>query len=230
MSINKEGSPNPSAKLVGTINGIAKELSKFSSVTYLDDLQLSDGLLSGSIRSAAVIACSDMGWLVPYVCSSANVQLFLFQNFGHDFTAGGFVETVVGQGVEHVVVYGHSLCEYTRFLAKSALDQSNRDIQSFKNRELLELYSVALDSDNENNWKDLAQFNVLSELKRLLDDPAISSIAAQGRLKLHGWLYESRESQLEVFDPKHQTFMGQKFKLPDSVIVRFVPDVSRDLS
>jgi len=217
MSRKEERAPKSSAKLADTINGIAKELSKFSCVRYLDDLQLSDGLLSGAIKSAAVVACSDMGGLVPYLCSAANVRLYLFQNFGHDFATGGFVETVVGQGVEDVVVYGHSLCEYTKFRARANVDQQTRD-----------LYSVALDSDDEAVWRDVGRFNVLLVMKRLLDDPTISPIAAQGMLKVHGWFYESGQKQLEVFDPKHRVFMGQQLKLPDSLIVKYGPLETHD--
>lgn len=223
MSWKEEQASKPSANSADAINGIAKELSEFSCVRYLDDLQLSDGLLSGAIKSAAVIACSDMGGLVPYVCSSANVQLFLFQNFGHDFATGGFVETVVGQGVEDVVVYGHSLCEYTKFRAKASIDQPARDFQSCESRGGLELYSVALDSDSETVWKDVGRFNVLWQMKRLLADPRISPIAEQGRLKVHGWFYESGENQLEVFDPINRAFMRQQLKLPDSLVVKYVP-------
>ena len=82
-----------------TIAGIAREVSSFPCVSYLDDVAMSDGLLCGSIGSAAVVACSDMGWLVPYVCSSRDVQLNLFQNFGHSFATGGLVENIVGQGI-----------------------------------------------------------------------------------------------------------------------------------
>ncbi|MBX9949950.1 MAG: carbonic anhydrase [Candidatus Obscuribacterales bacterium] len=217
MSRKEERAPKSSAKLADTIDGIAKELSKFSCVSYLDDLQLSDGLLSGAIRSAAVIACSDMGGLVPYLCSSANVRLYLFQNFGHDYATGGFVETVVGQSVENVVVYGHSVCEYTKFRARAAVDQPTRD-----------LYAVALDSDDEAVWRDVGRFNVLFVMKQLLADPTISPIAEQGRLKVHGWFYESGENHLEVFDPKHRAFIGQQLKLPDSLIVKYGPLETHD--
>ncbi len=228
MSRKEERAPKSSAKLADTINGIAEELSEFSCVRYLDDLQLSDGLLSGAIESAAVIACSDMGLSVPYVCSSANVKLFLFQNFGHDFAAGGFVETLVGQGVEDVVVYGHSPCKYTKFRARTAIDQSTRDSQLCESRDRLELYSVALDSQCETVWSDVGRFNVLFEMKRLLADPTISPIVAQGRLKVHGWFYESGENQLEVFDPMNRAFMRQQLKLPDSITVKFAPHETLD--
>ncbi len=225
--LNLAMNENPSS----TIDGIAKELSKFPCVSYLDDVQLSDGLLEGSIASAAVIACSDMGWQVPYVCSAANVQLFLFQDFGHHHTNGGFNETLVESGIANVVVYGHSVCAYTRFLAKSARDNQNGDfLQSVATNHQLQLCLDALESDNETLWEKVGQFNVLQELKGMLADPVIAPLAARGKLRLHGWFYTSANRQLHVFDPANEAFTAVKRterpELPDSLALNFVTDRS----
>lgn len=47
-----------------SITEIAKEVAQHPFVTYLDDVQLSDGLLAGAIKNAAVNACSDMGLIL----------------------------------------------------------------------------------------------------------------------------------------------------------------------
>lgn len=186
-----------------TITGITKELSRFPCVTYLDDIELSDSLLAGSKKSAAVIACSDMGCWLPYVCSSANVKLFLFQNFGHQFATGGLVETILNSGIETVVVYGHSPCEYTKFVAKSEFS----DLSSTSKIEN-QLYAAAIESDDQGAWRKIGQFKVLNELKRMLADPVIAPLAATGKLMLHGWFYNSNARQLEVFDPKQESFIA----------------------
>lgn len=211
-----------------TSTGIAKELSELPCVTYLDDVQLSDGLLAGSIKNAAVIACSDMGWLVPYVCSSAKVQLFLFQNFGHQFGSGGFVETVVGSGVEHVFVYGHSVCEYTKFLARSIDQPAGGVLKPNETNDQLELYSAAIESDSEAVWENVGQYNVLLELKRMLADPLIATMTTAGMLKAHAWFYNSTTHQLEVFDPARKAFIVPNAKLSDSSVIKFVPGEGHD--
>ncbi len=212
-----------------TIDGIANEISKHSCVSYLDDVQLSDGLLAGSIKNAAVIACSDMGWLVPYVCSSAKVQLFLFQNFGHQFESGGFVETVVGSGVEHVFVYGHSVCEYTKYLARSIDDQPvGAVLKPNETKDQLELYSAAIESDSEAVWESVGKYNVLLELKRMLADPLIATKTTTGTLKAHAWFYNSTTHQLEVFDPAREVFIIPNAMLSDSSVIKFVPGEGHD--
>jgi len=187
-----------------TICGIAHQISESAGITYLDDVQLSDGLLSGSIKTAAVVACSDMGAWVPFVCSSPNVQLFLFQNFGHHFDTAGVVETLVRARIENVVVYGHSDCEYTKFLAKS------EQCLSTDKEERRRLYEGALQSDSEAVWKTVGQYNVLNELKKMLADPVVAPLTASGRLCIHGWFYDATIRQLEVFDPEQRAFMVVK--------------------
>lgn len=185
-----------------TIGGIASEISKNPCVTYLDDVQLSDSLVSGSMKNAAVVACSDMGAWVPYVCSSPSVKLFLFQNFGHHFECGGMVETIVGTEIQNVVVYGHSDCEYIKFLAKP----ENSD--KAKTEEQRQLYATALESESEEAWKTVGQYNVLIELKQMLADSIIGPLAASGKVNLHGWFYDAVAAQVEVFDPKKKAFIA----------------------
>ena len=226
MSINGQN-PATLSNLTEGIAAIAKGLSKLPCISYLDDVQLSDGLLAGSIKNAAVIACSDMGWLVPYVCSSARVQLYLFQNFGHSFASGGFVETVARARVEHVFVYGHSVCEYTKHLARSVDDPKGRNVLK-PSEDQLELYSAAVIADTEAVWKNVGQYNVLLELKKMLADPLIATMTASGFLNLHGWFYNSTNHQLEVFDSARQAFIVPNAKLSDSTVIKFVPCEGHD--
>lgn len=187
---------------VSRIGGIADEICKHRCVAYLDDVQLSDGLLSGSMKNAAVVACSDMGALLPYVCSSPNVKLFLFQDFGHHFASCGMVETIVGAEIRNVVVYGHSDCDYIKFLARP------ENCHHAKNDEQRRLYATAIESDSESAWKTVGQYNVLSELKEMLADPVTGRLAASGKLNLHGWFFDAAASQIEVFDPGTKAFIG----------------------
>ena len=205
-------------------NLLADRLSDFRGVEFLDDLQLSDGLVSGSIAGAAVIACSDMGWLLRYVCSDDSVNLHLFQNFGHRFDTGGFFETIIDSKVEQVVVYGHSPCDYSRFRARALVEQpSSNFFDDDKSGEMLEVYSLAVDSDDESIWQKVGRYNVLFELLKMAEHPAIEAACSKGMLKLHGWFFNAESAQLEVFDPSKAKFVEQRFKLDQSAVVRFLP-------
>ena len=213
---------------INTIEGIAKEVSKFSCVEYLDDIQLSDGLIDGTIKSAAVIACSEMGWLVPYVCSSETAQLHLFQNFGHNFDTGGLTETLIDSRIEKLIVYGHSDCEYKKFSLKS---KSKKQLSANQggckeDGHLTEMYSQALESNDQELWSRIGQYDVLNEIKKMMMNPLIASLAKQNILSLHGWFYIATTRQLEVFDPQKEKFTMPGSELNGSQVMKFTPDKS----
>lgn len=177
-----------------TFNLLADRLSQFGSVGFLDDVQLSDGLVTGAITGAAVIACSDMGWLLRYVCSERDVNLHLFQNFGHRFDSGGFVETVLNLGLETIIVYGHSPCGFAQYQGREGPEAVRRGVLE----EMLRMLEVG-------------RIGELAAEKEIL-------------VRVHGWFYDSENQQLEVFDPGRKSFVEQISRLDYSPKVRFVPD------
>ncbi|MBX9694330.1 MAG: hypothetical protein K2Z81_18235, partial [Cyanobacteria bacterium] len=110
--------------------------------------------------------------------------------------------------------YGHSGCEYTKFLAKSAGDKQKNDFQSDERESQLGLYSAAFDSNSEALWEEVGRYKVLLELKRMLADSVIGELAAQERISLHGWFYKSARKQLEVFDPRQEAFHAVSISEP----------------
>lgn len=180
---------------------IADRLLQFKSVELLDDVQLSDGLLDGSIAGAAVIACSDMGWLLRYVCSDPDANLHLFQNFGHRTDSGGFVETVLDKRLETIIVYGHSPCGFAKYQAKEAPSE-------------------------DFDWLEVGRRGVLEEMLRMLEESRIGELAANEKLRLrvHGWFYNSESQHLEVFDPVRKSFVEQISRLDYEPRIKFVPD------
>ncbi|MBX9690266.1 MAG: hypothetical protein K2X27_26370 [Candidatus Obscuribacterales bacterium] len=153
---------------------LAREVSKISSVSYFDDVQLSDALLAGQAQAACLIACSDMGAYLPYVCSDPTVKLHVFQNFGHSCLAGGVFETMAYTAIEHFIVYGHFDCRYAK----------DRDA------ELLE--------KDPSLREELERYNVLRELRTFADNATGLPLK---NLKLHGWVHDKRQGHLQIFDP-----------------------------
>lgn len=205
----------------------ARTISLSPNVSYIDDVQLSDGLLSGSIKNAAVVACSDMGWLVPYVCSSADVQLHLFQNFGHRVATGGFVENIFRAKIQNVIVYGHSVCEYTRYLADpKRANARDSHLPDGLDRLREEFYSNALESNSEEAWDAVGKFNVLCEISQLIREPLLKPLLSSGKLNIHGWFYKSEGRRLEVLEPTLEKFIVPKAKLQYGSVIKFVPDES----
>ncbi len=197
---------------------LAKEMSELSSVTYLNDVQLSDRLLSGNISAAIIFAYSDMGWQLPYVCSSPAARLFLFQTFGHRFSDGGGVEAMLRADVSDVIVYGHSNCYFARLPACAG--QHNAQAKTlvskyfeFEHASQKKYYAENLESEDQALGLKLGRRNVLNEIKTMFLYPAIVGRASKGQLRFHAWLYDSENRILEIFDPKTKAFISSQAKV-----------------
>ena len=50
------------------------------------------------------------------------------------------------------------------------------------------------------------ELNVLLQLSNLCEQPAVAAAIAEGRLQLHGWVYDIGEGAVRAFDPTTGTF------------------------
>lgn len=189
------------------------ELPAYPFVTYLDDVQLSDQLQAGEIQGALLVACSDMGAMLPFVCADPKANLLIFQDIGHRCWQDG-IASLLGRGsvYDHLVVYGHTDCKFARFLIEEAqLWQLGYGslAKSFQveAQSALRQYGRNLTKDENQNWRRLNEWNVLSELKCALLHPGVLERALNSQLQFHGWLYVAEKNQLAVFDPETEQFL-----------------------
>lgn len=189
---------------------LATEMSQLPFVTYLDDVQLGDRLISGDISAAMLFACSDMGLHLPYVCSSATARLCVFQTFGHNYSAEA--QTVMCQGVSDVIFYGHSNCKFLKFLAKAEHTEEEEALISkyFQAEHMAQknyLPKQFASENSEQQWLDICRRNVLNEIKSMLSYPDIEALANKGVLRFHAWFLQSDTNTLEIFDPASRAFV-----------------------
>ena len=65
-------------------------------------------------------------------------------------------------------------------------------------------HSEALRAGGTDNLDDLIERNVLLQLEHLATYPSVQAAQAEGRIELHGWVYDIGSGQVRVFD-------GEKF-------------------
>lgn len=196
---------------------LREELAQKAYITYLDDLQLSDDLQSGAIKGCAVITCADMGIQLPYVCSAPEANMLIFQNLGHSVLQSGVVDFLEGAEIDNIIVYGHSDCEFTRFLARP--DERNEEGSELVSRHfqlesafMIREYGESQEIDTE-SWLRANEWRVLNELRQLLAHPKILHRADGGQLSLHGWIHSEEQNNLKVFDPARKRFVSNMEEL-----------------
>jgi len=181
-----------------------EELSLVPAVKLLTDIDLSDGLAAGSISYAVLVCCSGMGLSLPYVCRDENARILTFQSFGHKCSYSAIAELLANDLVSNLIVYGHSNCEFTRFLQKAREQGSSEE-------QLLRQWDPSACEEVESgqiwrfftgdNWLLMNELQVLAELKAVLQYPNVLARAESGKLSLHGWMYHEKIRKLQVYHP-----------------------------
>lgn len=171
-------------------------------ISYLNDVDLSDGLLAGTISGAVIIGCSDHGWL-PYVCSTPQANLLIFQNFGHQVLHAGIVESLIAGQVTDLIVYGHSNCEFNRLMADDNIHSPA--VQQFINSNFYSVKNAVQQQLARCDWSDsekidaLSKWRVLRELELVLDNVELRYKVERNQIRLHAWYLQS-DGKLSVFD------------------------------
>lgn len=179
-------------------------LHRFQAGYFKSHQDLFESLSHGQNPRILFITCSDSR-IDPNLITQANVgELFVIRNAGNiipPFGAtnggeGAAVEyAIAALGIEQVIVCGHSHCGAMKGLLK--MSQLAEDMplvyewlkQAEATRRLIkENYSHV---PEENLLRITVAENVLTQLENLSTYPIIRSRLHQGKLSLHGWVYNT---------------------------------------
>ena len=176
-------------------------------------------LAAGQHPEALFITCSDSRINPNLLTQTEPGELFIIRNAGNivpPFGAanGGEAATiefaVVGLGVQDIILCGHSHCgamkgllspesltklptmaawlahaEATRWVARQRYSERSED----------ELLNITI------------QENVLMQLENLRTHPAVAVAVANGKLRLHGWVYKFETGQVFGYSPQEGQFL-----------------------
>jgi carbonic anhydrase len=187
-------------------------------------------LADGQHPEALFITCSDSRINPNLITHTEPGDLFIIRNAGNlvpPFGAanGGEAATIefaiVGLGVQDIIICGHSHCGAMKGLLHpetlSALPtmaswlshaEGTRWIarQRYANRTDSDLLNIAI------------QENVLVQLENLRTHPAVAVAVANGKLKLHGWVYKFETGQVFSYSPQEGQFISlAKSSVPEAV-------------
>jgi carbonic anhydrase len=179
---------------------------------------LFERLAEGQHPDALFITCSDSRISPNLITQTEPGELFIIRNAGNivppygaaNGGEGATIEfAVMGLGIEHIIVCGHSHCgamkgllhpeSLTRMPMMTAWlghAEATRRIaqQKYEDRPAEALLNVAI------------QENVLVQLENLRTHPAVAAGLASGKLKLHAWVYKIETGQVFAYDPQRGQF------------------------
>lgn len=177
------------------------------------------GLASGQNPGALFITCSDSRVQPTEFVSADPGDLFSDRSLGNIVPDVGSQETeatavieyaVLALRIEHIVVCGHSNCgAITALLDPSSL-ANMPTVASWLSNVGPTLENVQR-KHGVLTGKDLLEAtireNVLVQLEHVRRQPCVASRLDDGRVKLHGWVYEFETGMVFAHDPRLDRFV-----------------------
>ncbi|WP_330203230.1 carbonic anhydrase [Cyanobacterium sp. Dongsha4] len=195
-------------------------LHRFQAGYFKSHQDLFESLSHGQKPRILFITCSDSR-IDPNLITQANVgELFVIRNAGNiipPFGAtnggeGAAVEyAIAALGIEQVIVCGHSHCGAMKGLLKMSKLAEDMPLvyewlkQAEATRRLIkENYTHV---PEENLLRITVAENVLTQLENLSTYPIVRSRLHQGKLSLHGWVYNIERGEVLTYDPVVHDFV-----------------------
>jgi carbonic anhydrase len=163
------------------------------------------------------IACSDSRVVPELVTQAEPGELFVIRNAGnivpsHGPDPGGVSATieyaVAALGVTDIVLCGHSDCGAMTAIAKNKnLDHLPAVAGWLRHADAAKAITAAQHHHSDHEHLDaLVHENVITQLANLQTHPSVAVALKQGRLNLHGWVYDIESGQIEALDGTSQQF------------------------
>ncbi|QBR03724.1 carbonic anhydrase [Paraburkholderia pallida] len=157
------------------------------------------------------ISCSDSRMVPELVTQREPGDLFVIRNAGNIVPSFGpepggvsaSVEYAVGAlHVTDVVVCGHSDCgAMTAIAACHCLDHMPAVASWLRYADSAKAVNESREhSSDRERITSMVRENVIAQLRNLVTHPCVALALAQGRLALHGWVYDIESGSIEALD------------------------------
>lgn len=192
---------------------------EFLKTVHSADRELFEKLASGQSPDTMLVACSDSRVVPHLLFQSAPGDLFVLRNAGNivprassevSGEAAAVEFAVTSLRVRDIVVLGHSHCGAMRAVvdpsALGTLPLVERWLRhaSEARRAVRESFP---DADAETKLAAATEANVLAQLENLQSYPVVAGARAEGRLRLHGWVWQIDTGEVRAFDPPAGAFL-----------------------
>ena len=190
----------------------------FSKDVFPENRALFEELARGQAPHTLFIACADSRVSPDLITQARPGELFVLRNIGNIVPGYGemlggvsaVVEYAVSAlGVTDIVVCGHTDCGAMKALSDpqaSRLDEMPTVRSWLQNATAAHTAARTLTSrDGTDPMRRLIEQNVLLQLTHLRTHPSVAARMAEGRLFLHGWLYDIANGQIGVLDEASRT-------------------------
>ena len=164
------------------------------------------------------ISCSDSRMVPELVTQQEPGDLFVIRNAGNIVPSfgpepGGVSATVeyavAALGVTDVVICGHSDCgAMTAIATCKCLDHMPAVSNWLRYADSAKLVNESREHASESDRVDsMVRENVIAQLANIQTHPSVRLAQEQGRLNLHGWVYDIETGSIDALSSDRRTFV-----------------------
>ncbi len=206
--------------------GLAREHEEFVRAYAADERGfLEDLVRNGQHPLAFFVGCSDSRVIPELLTQAVPGELFVVRNvanllppFGRRIvSAGAALEFAVGHlEVRHIVVCGHELCGGVRAAIDRTVDPDAEPslAEWLTGLEPAVRRTEGAALDDGARWRRAVEENVLEQLRNATTYPVVAARLADGRIALHGWVFDLATGRLRVFDGTAGAFVAAGTLMP----------------
>jgi len=191
---------------------------KFRQSAYPDRANLFHSLAHAQTPGALFITCSDSRVIPELLTQQEPGSLFVIRNAGNIVPSYGpepggvsaSVEYAVAVlGVRDVVICGHSDCGAMGAIARRH-DLSHLPAVSgwLRHADAAKVINASHQYDtDEERVCALVRENVIAQFANLRTHPSVALALNQGKVRIHGWVYDIESGQIEALDGSSGKFV-----------------------
>lgn len=215
-----------------TVTRIMQGVLDFHDRVFDSKRELFEKLQAGQRPLALFITCADARINPNLLTQTEPGELFVLRNAGN--LVPPFGPSTGGEGatieyaikrlmVRDVIVCGHSHCGAMQALfTPGALDELPQVAAWLKHAspcvELLQVRAASLPAAEMARL--VAEQNALLQLDHLRTYPLVQKAIAEGRLRLHAWVYEFERGEVAAYDDQQQCFSPLSEALRKKMLLR----------
>jgi len=197
------------------MNRIIQGIQQFQNEVFPKQRELFQRLAAGQSPEALFVSCSDSRVSPEMITQTAPGDLFVCRNAGNIVPSYGLADAVsasieyaVSQlPIQDIVVCGHTDCGAMKGLLHPEVLEEMPHVKMWLTHS--EGARRAMNCDRRGGLvmdplAMLTRLNVRLQLEHLGSHPEVFAGMQQGRLRLHGWVYQIESGAIEAWDGEQQ--------------------------
>ncbi len=190
--------------------------------------ELQDLAVNGQHPKVLFIGCADSRVIPSLITNAAPGELFVLRNVGNfvapfkpdeDYhaTAAGIEYAVTALKVEEIIICGHTQCGAIASLYGDIDDKpfihTKKWLSLGHKAKSLALLALGKEAPSDQLLLLTEKLSVITQIENLLTYPYVKKAVDEGKLYIHGWMYDIQSGAIEYYDPDESEYKSLRERI-----------------